>query len=68
MVPRSHTLRMICGAILAVLTVSSAGLAIAGIWEMIPGDTAGQLFATFLTVSGAAFLVTYIADKFFVVG
>jgi len=64
-IPKSATLRIVCGIVLAVLTLASAALAIGGIWDMIPGDTAGQLFATFLTVAGAAVGVTYIADKFF---
>lgn len=63
--PKSATLRVVCGAVLALLTLASSGLAIAGIWELIPGETAAQLFATFLTVAGTTVAVTYIADTFF---
>lgn len=64
-VPKSATLRVVCGAVLAILTLASAGLAIAGIWEMLPGETAAQLFGTFVTVGGTTVAVTYIADTFF---
>jgi hypothetical protein len=55
----------VCGATLAILTVASAGLAIAGIWGAIEGETAFQLFLTFVTVGVTSSSVTYIADKFF---
>lgn len=58
-------MRKVCGATLAVLTLASAGLAIGGIWGAIPGDTAAQLFGTFLVVGGASIGITYIAEKFF---
>jgi hypothetical protein len=55
----------VCGATLVILTVASAGLAIAGIWGAIEGETAGQLFLTFVTVGLTSSGVTYIADSFF---
>jgi hypothetical protein len=62
---KSSKLRRVCGGVLAALVVASACLAIGGIWGAIPGDTAMQLFATFLTVAGAANGIAYIADQFF---
>jgi len=64
-VPKSQTLRVVCGAVLAILTLASAGLAIAGIWEMLPGETAAQLFGTFVTIAGTTVAVAYITDTFF---
>jgi len=61
---RSQLLRRVCGATLAILTVASAGLAIAGIWGAIEGETAFQLFLTFVTIGVTSSSVTYIADKF----
>ena len=62
---KSQALRRVCGATLVILTVASAVLAIAGIWGAIEGETAGQLFLTFVTVGLTSSGVTYIADSFF---
>jgi len=62
---KSPVLKRVCGATLAILTVASACLAIAGIWGAIEGQTAGQLFLTFVTVGLTSSSVTYIADSFF---
>lgn len=62
---KSGVLKRVCGATLGVLTVASAALAIAGIWGAVPGETAFQLFMTFVTIGCATNAVTYLADKFF---
>lgn len=64
--PKSATLRRVCGIVLAGLTLASAALAIGGIWGFIPGETAGNLFLTFVTVAVASVAVTHIADSFFI--
>jgi hypothetical protein len=57
--------RQITGAVLCVLTVASAALAIGGVWGFIDGDTAGQLFGTFLVVGLTTVCLGYVVSKFF---
>lgn len=57
--------RKVAGGVLAVLILASAVLAIAGVWGLIQGDTAGQLFATFLVTGGATAGLTYVVETFF---
>ena len=41
-------IKSLFGAVLGSLVVSSAVLAVAGIWDLISGDTVWQIEATFL--------------------
>lgn len=57
--------RRIAGGVLASLILASAVLAIGGIWGFIAGDTAGQLFGTFIVVGGATVGLSYVVSSFF---
>ncbi len=58
-------LRTISGIVLAVLTASSAFLAVGGIWGWVEGDTVGQMLGTFFVVGLATIGLTYVAKVFF---
>lgn len=57
--------RQIAGGVLSLLIAASAVLAIGGIWGWIEGDTAGQLFGTFIVTGGATIGLSYVAASFF---
>jgi hypothetical protein len=57
--------RNVFGAVLGSLTVISAGLAVAGIWGWVDGDTVWQLVSTFLVIGLATMGLSYVADSFF---
>jgi len=58
-------IKSVFGAVLGSLVVSSAVLAVAGIWDVISGDTVWQIEATFFVVAGATIGLSYVTSAFF---
>lgn len=58
-------LNQITGFMLIALTVGSAALAVGGIWGVIEGEKAFQLFLTFVVTGATTSAVATIADKFY---
>lgn len=61
---KSSSFMKTAGVVLIILILASATLAIGGIWGFIRGDTASQLFGTFLVVGGAVIGVSYAVTAF----
>jgi hypothetical protein len=64
----SFSYKYVIGVVLTVLVLLSAFLGIGGVWGWIKGDSAWQVFLTFLIVGGTVAVVTYVAHAFFGVG
>lgn len=56
--------KKLSGVVLILMILGSAMLALAGTWGWITGDTATQLFATFLIVGGSAIGISWATETF----